>query len=328
MNMWFARIRQAVSGRLMSLKRRFGKPQMDKYSAMFHAWTEKRKDWWKETYLIVKCALLIAYIKLTMMLSPTAFKGYWQWLKNLPGQFTRENMHKWYAAFLVWLKNLPQTLKGLRKSGVLASLTLFALFLFMGHSATIALMTYHTPVAQNTFQVGELKLYVEYKNDVVPDYEEMTESSKLFNDHALYEPGYTQVVYLHIENQGNMDFDYDISVRAVDFTDSINVYGDTLHLPKYLRFGILTANKESELDRAMARSFASEEMEKYYNPLGTYTQLGSEIEAGKEQYAALVVFMPEYIGNEANYRTGATVPQVILGVDVRAQQAGTRTENP
>ena len=328
MNMWFTKIRQAVSGRLMSLKRRFGKPQMDKYSAMFHAWTEKRKDWWKETYLIVKCALLIAYIKLTMMLSPTALKGYWQWLKNLPSQFTWENMRKWYAAFLVWVKNLPQTLKGLRKSGVLASLTLFALFLFMGHSATIALMTYHTPVDQNTFQVGELKLYVEYKNDVIPDYVEMTESSKLFNDQALYEPGYTQIVYLHIMNKGNMDFDYEISVHPVSHLDSVNVYDQPLHLPTYLRFGIVADTSEPALTREMARIKANLNLLDYM-PLKTYTQRGKyTIPAGGEEYAALVVFMPEYIGNEANYRTGATVPQVTLGVDIRAQQAGTMGENP
>jgi hypothetical protein len=201
------------------------------------------------------------------------------------------------------------------------------LWCIFGTGTSLAWFVDTTPVDKNAFYIGDLNLTVYHKTED-GNYEMVDGDTVLFDDEALYEPGYTQVVYLHIENQGNMDFDYDISVRAVDFTDSINVYGDTLHLPKYLRFGILTANKESELDRTMARSFASEEMEKYYNPLGTYTQLGSEIEAGKEQYAALVVFMPEYIGNEANYRTGATVPQVILGVDVRAQQAGTRTENP
>ena len=43
------------------------------------------------------------------------------------------------------------------------------------------------------------------------------------------------------------------------------------------------------------------------------------LEAGEEQYLALIVRMPEEVGNEANYR-GKAVPKVELGVIVEATQ--------
>ena len=324
MKAWFTRIKQAVSGRLLSLKHKFGKAQVQRFAATVNARMQSARDWWKETFLITKCALLILTIKVSMALAPEARKGYRQWLKDLPGQFTKENFKKWAAAFLAWCKTLPETLRGLRKSGVLASLTLFALLLFMGHSATAAWLTYTTPVERNSFQVGKMDLHVEYRNDLTNGYVNMTEASKLFKDEALYEPGYTQVVRLYVRNDGNVPFDYAFVVRDYQSEPGRNVFGREFDLADHLKFGIVTADTEAALEAMLApRDAARSLAQEYANlSLNGYSKRGlGTLQKGDDGYAALIVWMPEYVGNEANYREKA--PQISLGITVYAQQAGT-----
>ena len=59
-------------------------------------------------------------------------------------------------------------------------------------------------MAKNTFDIGILDLEVYHKKG--NDYQKVTADTKIFDDEAIYEPGYTQVVRLKIENKGNMDF--------------------------------------------------------------------------------------------------------------------------
>jgi len=47
---------------------------------------------------------------------------------------------------------------------------------------------------------------------------------------------------------------------------------------------------------------------------------------GSSRYVALIVWMPEDVGNEANYMRGSVVPRVELGITVFAQQAGAPLE--
>jgi len=46
------------------------------------------------------------------------------------------------------------------------------------------------------------------------------------------------------------------------------------------------------------------------------------LQPGSERYIALIVRMPEEVGNAANYR-GVIVPRVDLGITVKASQEGT-----
>ena len=207
------------------------------------------------------------------------------------------------------------------KVALILSLCVMLLWGILGTGATIAWFTDTPDVDENTFLIGQLDLDVEFKNDVVTDYTPMDAQTPVFNDKALYEPGYTQAVYLKITNHGDVAFDYKMSVDMLSFVDSLNVYGTTLHLPDYLRFGVIFGASEADLDRALARQNATLEMESYC--LNTYAQADTvTVEPGQVRYAALVVFMPEEVGNAANYRKDK-IPQVDLGITVYAQQAGT-----
>lgn len=207
------------------------------------------------------------------------------------------------------------------KVALILSICIMLLWAMLGTGATIALFTDVPEADENTFLIGKLDLDVEYKNDVVTDYTPMDTQTSVFNDQALYEPGYTQAVYLKITNNGNVDFEYRLSVDMLSYVDGTSVNGTNLHLPEFLRFGVIFGATEAELDRALARENAVQDMEAYC--LDTFSQKDTvTVEPGQVRYAALVVFMPEEVDNAANYR-GTDVPQVDLGLTVYAQQAGT-----
>lgn len=214
---------------------------------------------------------------------------------------------------------------GATRTALALSAFLFVFWIVLGTNATLAWFSDTTPTAKNTFIIGDLDLDVSYKNGFVTTYMPLRQGSVVFNEKALYEPGYTQVVYLKIENGGNVAFDYKLSVDVNSYTTSINTYGASFCLPPYLRFGVLFADSEPQLDRQLARLRAGEDMGQYIDrTLNTYSlQDTVTMKKGQTRYAAVVVWMPETVGNEANYQKGAPVPQVDLGVTVFAQQAGT-----
>jgi len=71
-------------------------------------------------------------------------------------------------------------------------------------------------------------------------------------------------------------------------------------------------------DRLNSRTHATND----WGALGTWSAVSPyTFEVGEDpHYAALIVYMPEEVGDVANYR-GITVPKVELGVTVFAQQA-------
>ena len=92
-------------------------------------------------------------------------------------------------------------------------------------------------------------------------------------------------------------------------------------MPAYLRFGVVFAATEPELERKVAQTLANQEMEAL--ALNQYSKPDEvTVAVGKERYVALIVYMPEKVGNEGNYLRGEDVPTVELGVTVFAQQAG------
>ena len=205
------------------------------------------------------------------------------------------------------------------KASFALSAILFVLWWALGTGATLAWFSDADSV-RNEFQIGLLNLDVNYKNDIVTVYTPLQGTTKAFNDEALYEPGYTQVVYLEIENNGDVDFKYKVAVTVEKVTEGFTAWGESIYLPNYLRCGMIFAESEAALreevsQRLAARTFATQE-------LGTWSEISPyTFEVGeKPHYAALIIFMPEEVGNAANYR-GIPQPKVELGIKVFAQQA-------
>lgn len=211
-----------------------------------------------------------------------------------------------------------------RKVAFALSVCMMIVWALMGAGTTVAWFTDTTPVTRNTFIIGDLKLAVYYKNDTMTDYKPVDAETPVFNDQALYEPGYTQVVYLKIENAGNVDFNYRLSVTESDYRDSQTKTGLLIHLPDHLKFGVIFAASEPELDRELARMNAGLDLAQLCD-LSTYSQEDDVTMTSEDvRYAALIVYMPESVGNEANHDPNMDAPYVELGVTVYAQQAGTK----
>lgn len=209
-----------------------------------------------------------------------------------------------------------------KKVAFALSACLFLLWWALGTGATLAWFS-DVDSVRNEFQVGLLKLDVSYKNDIVTDYTPLQGATKAFNDEALYEPGYTQVVYLKIENRGDMAFNYKAAVTVEGSQNGKNAWGEDIYLPDYLQYGIVFGESEAAVqqlvkDRLAAKTHAPNA----WGALGTWSEISPyTFDVGeKPHYAALIIHMPEQVNDRANYR-GIDVPRVELGIKVYAQQA-------
>ena len=197
------------------------------------------------------------------------------------------------------------------------SLCALIIWAILGTGASLAWFTDTSPEINNIFHFAEFDLVVSHR---LTDgkWEEVDSKTKIFNEEALYEPGYVQVVYLKVENKGTVPFKFDTAVNVNGCIKATNVFGQPFMLQEYLKFGLATADTEEEMKNSIPDRDAAVEIAN--EPLHNYYKSGSfELAPGKTKYIALIVRMPEEVGNVANYR-GDTVPKVELGITVKADQ--------
>jgi hypothetical protein len=200
------------------------------------------------------------------------------------------------------------------------ALSLCALIVWgiLGTGASLAWFADTSPEVNNIFHFADFKLEVSHRL-TDGSWEKVDSQTKLFDDEALYEPGYVQVVYLKAENKGERAFRYDTAVTVTGFTLATNIFGQQFSLQDYLKFGLITAATEDEMksnvpDRQAAQKIATSKLNRYYN-----TDTAQILNPGECAYIALIVRMPEDVGNAANYR-GGTIPKVDLGIIITADQ--------
>ena len=206
------------------------------------------------------------------------------------------------------------------KAALAFSASLFVLWWALGTGATLAWFSDHDEV-RNEFQIGLLKMDVSYRNDIVPEYAPLQGTTKAFNDEALYEPGYTQVIWLRIDNTGDVAFDYKLSVTVEKVTEGKTAWGEPIYLPNYLRCGVVFGQSEEAVQEQVKDRLASRKRATDWIALGTWSEISPYTFEAEEDfhYAALIVYMPEEVGNNANYR-GPTAPKVELGITVLSER--------
>lgn len=196
------------------------------------------------------------------------------------------------------------------------SISLFALWTALGMGTSLAWFTDTSSELKNIFHVADFDLQVFHRLEN-GGWEEVEEDTELFDDSALYEPGYTEIVYLKIKNNGEVPFNWQTAVSVYKFTEGINYFGDTFNLQDHLLFGIVEGKtfeelKEKVKTRELCRKIAVEELN-YYSTTSTV------LDNGKEAFLAIVVRMPEEVTNVANYKPPHQ-PEVNLNVIVSATQ--------
>lgn len=211
----------------------------------------------------------------------------------------------------------PQANKKPYKRLALAlSLCALLIWAILGTGASLAWFTDSSPEINNIFHFSEFDLVVSHR---LTDgkWEEVDDQTKLFDENALYEPGYVQVVYLKVENKGTVPFEFHTAVNVNGCIMATNVFGQPFMLQDYLKFGITHADSEEEMKNSVSNRGAAVEIADM--PLHHYDTETAVLAAGETKYIALIVRMPEEVGNIANYR-GDTVPRVELGITVKADQ--------
>lgn len=203
-----------------------------------------------------------------------------------------------------------------KKTALSLSVLLILLWAVLGTGTSLAWFSDTSDEVENIFHIASFDLSVEYR-DKNGNWKDLETATTVFDDKALYEPGYVQVVYLQVKNNGSVPFKFRTAVRVTDYTEATNYFGQKFLLQDYLLFGIVTADSLSSLDALVAsREQASARATK---PLNNYSTDYAELAAGDLCYMAVIVTMPKDVNNRANYRLDP-VPRVDLGLIVQASQ--------
>ena len=216
------------------------------------------------------------------------------------------------------------------KRALLTSVLALVLSLAMLAGTTFAWFTDTASTGVNRIVSGNLNVGLEYwgvGEDGQKTWLTAENSKELFDENALWEPGYTQIVYLKVENNGNLALTYAMQITPVHETVGVNVDGEQFKLSDYIKFGWTTFTADENgapvaLDREAAQTGVGDGAQ-----LGKtlHRQAADPMKANAEELVALVAWMPENVGNEANYST--VQPTIELSLKVLATQATVESDS-
>ena len=223
--------------------------------------------------------------------------------------------------------------KSTRRSLIASGLSLaVSCALLLG--STFAWFTDSVTSGNNRIVAGNLDINLQYTTDGTT-WADVETDTNLFKEGALWEPGYMEVAYLKVENLGSLALKYQLNMNATDTVISTSVTGGELRLSDYLEFAVVdltAANGVIALyDRAGAEA-ALESATSYALNAGysveniMYPATAADAEYPAEKYIALIVYMPETVGNEANHASDAAAPEISLGINLIATQTPYETD--
>ena len=201
------------------------------------------------------------------------------------------------------------------KKSLIVSIFALVLCVSMLIGTTYAWFTESIGSGINTIKSGNLDVELEYYNG--SDWKPVSGATEIFDPAALWEPGYTEVVYLRISNLGSLALKYQLSINVVNEVSSVNVEGESFNLSDYIYYGAGQSEEFSQInsrDEALARVASPTRIKNGYKTPNT------PLAEGECAYITLVVYMPTTVGNEANYRQGAIPPSIELGINLVATQ--------
>ena len=215
------------------------------------------------------------------------------------------------------------------KHALLASVLSIVMCFAMLIGSTFAWFTDEVKTGVNKIVAGNLDVEMEYavfNEDGTFKEWKSVEGESLFDENALWEPGYTQVVYLKISNVGSLSLNYKLSVDVAHEKQGVTLDENgnqvRFNLSDFLKFGTVATDAENFFtDRDAAREAIGENAGKLKNYSATGSIKASE-KTTDVDYVALVVYMPETVGNEANHISNveAAAPYIELGIKLEATQ--------
>lgn len=212
------------------------------------------------------------------------------------------------------------------KKALIMSVTSMVLCVAMLVGMTFAWFTDTASTAVNKIQSGNLDVGLMYSTDM-QTWKEATDQTKLFDDNALWEPGYTQVVYLKVVNKGNLALKYEAGFSK-NYTSNRgkNVNGDWYRVDNYLKIGTATPTVKYASREAVWSAIAATEKTLAKDVMLTNDWITLDPKAESKPFA-VAIYMPTSVGNEANASKARPSSVSGLGIEVRATQATVESDS-
>ena len=200
------------------------------------------------------------------------------------------------------------------KRALLTSGLVLIMCITMLIGTTFAWFTDSVTSGNNKIVAGNLDIELEYYNGT--GWATVNNATDLFGE-SLWEPGHTEVVYLKLSNKGSLALKYQLGIKVNYEKAGTNVAGKTFTLSNYIKMGVKEGVAPSFNNRAEAVAAVNTNAGVIASG---YTASGKMLKGAADRYMAVVVYMPETVGNEANYKTGTEAPYIDFGINVLATQ--------
>ena len=212
------------------------------------------------------------------------------------------------------------------KKALLMSVLSMVLCVAMLVGMTFAWFTDTASTGVNKIQAGNLDVELEYSTDF-SEWKKVTDTTKLFEESALWEPGRTEIVYLRVKNAGTLALKYTLGLYNLYNSTGKNVLGNKYSLSDYVKLGAVEADA-AYADRAAAIS-AVQDSAKTLNSVGDTGFIGAKLETTETKTYAMVLYMPTEVGNEANPKNNDPywAAKVSFGISVSATQAMSESDS-
>ena len=212
------------------------------------------------------------------------------------------------------------------KRALLTSIMALVMCVVMLVGTTFAWFTDTASTGVNKIQAGNLDVKLMYSTDM-QTWKEATDQTKLFDDNALWEPGYTQVVYLKVVNAGNLALKYEAGFSK-NYTSNKgkNVNGDWYRVDNYLKIGTAEVTTKFANREAVWTAIAATEKTLAKDVMLTNDWVTLKAREESKPFA-VAIYMPTSVGNEANASRLRSSSVSGLGIEVRATQATVESDS-
>lgn len=200
------------------------------------------------------------------------------------------------------------------KRALIASAACTVLCGFLLFSTSIAWFTTTKESTLNEIYSGNLDVELKYSKDMEA-WDDVEGKSNIFNSvndqSMIWEPGAVNVVYFKIENKGSLAAKYDFALEIDSEVEGTNFSNNEFKLSNYIKGGIVenvdTAYDATDEGRAAAIGAITKERTLAAlctEPMKTDTLDGSTVSTEQVKTYALVLYMPDNVGDVTNYKTG------------------------
>ena len=210
-----------------------------------------------------------------------------------------------------------KTNKSSVRRSLIVSATALVLTVAMLIGTTFAWFTDSVSSGKNTIKSGNLDVVLKYEDNNT--FKDVTETTSVFSNNPLWEPGHVEYAVLKVVNNGTLALKYKLSMNIASETAGKRIADNAdFKLSDYLKYAVIegdlsAANRDTILAEAGEGTTLSAATGSYEG------HLTANSTTDNEKIVTVVVWMPTTVGNEANHN-GTDIPEIQLGVNLVATQ--------